>query len=534
MAIFGLITQKQYNKLQQEFDAFKANFLPYEPWQLETARAERYTLADPSKYEAQAELFRKISWIVQAVDITSSAAALTPFSVARLVAGKEPKDIPNHPFELLLNHPNPHDSRYEFLYAAIAFYMLNGNAYWWLNREDENQPPDEMWFIPPHMIIPVPDEHLYLKGYLYYPGNGMEIFLDVPQIVHFKRFNPFSRFVGLSAIESIAVTAFSDREMMLWQSRYYGENNARLPGILSFEQMIADPTWEKIKADTREAARNRELLMLRGVGQGGPKWVQNSISQKDMDFIAIRNFNKNEIYDTLAPGLTSMLSESSTEANSRTGRAVFNELTVYPKHVLMSEKITNSILPAYLGRPLIGHFEDIRITDKQMEIAEQEKYILTHTVDEIREEYYGDEPIGDERGKLFPAQINAQSGGIQKPPPNPFLKPDDDKKDKLEELEKAENKPPEIPDEKEQAAKAEISLKTWRSVAIKKVGKVVEYNTADVPNRISEYVNERLSHCKSAKNVRDVFDEAIRMNKSKSNQQDVASLLEGIRLAISG
>lgn len=59
----------------------------------------------------------------------------------------------------------------------------------------------------------------------------------------------------------------------------------------------------------------RKLMLLRGVGQGGVSWVQMGMSQKDMEFLAGRAFNREELYDALAPGLTSSLSKNATQAN---------------------------------------------------------------------------------------------------------------------------------------------------------------------------------------------------------------------------
>ena len=538
MALFGLVTKSDYTKLQQELATLKANFKPYEKWQLETARAEMFNLPDPSVYEHQAELYRRLSWVVQAVDITASAGALTPFSVARVVAGKEPKDIPNHDFELKLQHPNPLDSRFEFLYATIALWMLNGNAYWWLNRSSENAPPDEMWFIPPSMIQPVPDGNMYLKGYLYYPGTGAEIFLQPHEIVHFKRFNPFSRFVGLSAIESIALVAGGDLAMQAWNTRLFGENNARLPGILSFEQMIADPTWQDIKDNTREAAKNRELLMLRGVGQGGVNWIQNAVSQKEMEFLAGREFNKQEIQNTLAPGLSTWLSENSTLANSTSNRAAFNELTLYPKHVMMAEKITSNILNSYSGRELIGRFEDIRISDKQMELEEQARYAETHTISEIREEFYGDAPLGDERDDLLLSQVKAESGGIQKPPPTPIMQPKQDApnmpQDKTTQDAPAQDNPKPAETQADASKRAMFeALSKYERYALRKIGKPLEFTNDVLPESMIREIAGAVKSCKDETDVRTVFTKYKAGYTGKVEPvNDAAMVLEGIRLVL--
>jgi len=510
MAIFGFVTKREHEKLLRELEALKAQ-LPFERWQLAEAEAAKYDIPDPSVYANQADTYRLVSWVLQSVDAVATACALTDFEVKRVVQDKEPVDIPNHPFELLLRHPNPLDSRFEFLYATVAYWILNGNSYWWLNRKDENSPPDELWVIPPSQITPIPDNNMYLRGYYYEPGNSVKLFLPVHEIVHFRNFNPRpSRFVGLSKLESIATVAQGDLSMSDWNTRLFRDNNARLASILTFEQMIADPTWEKIKADTREAARKREMLMLRGVGAGGVNWLQNSVSQKDMEFLSGRRANKEEIMGTLAPGLYAWLSSESTYSNANSNRAAFNELAVYPIHCMMAEKITNSILPAYPGRPLIGKFEDVRIYDRALQLREQEMYQQVHTLAEVREKYYGEQPLGDERDNLLPSQITAASGVKQEAPITPPMAATNDTRNQSDGMSDAEKR----------------ALATWKRYA-QRVGakRALTFEHPSLSPAVKMKVSERLQSCRDDE-LDDVFD------AFDTTPRDAVAVLEGIRLAL--
>jgi hypothetical protein len=341
--------------------------------------------------------------------------------------------------------------------------------------------------------------------------------LEPHEIIHFKRFNPFSRFVGLSAIEAIALVAQGDLGMQDWNTRLFKENNARLPGIITFEQMVADNNWQKIKDDTREAARKRDLLMLRGVGQGGVNWLQNAVSQKEMEFLAGRKANKEEIMTTIAPGSYSMLSENSTMANSVVGRASFNELTVYPMHVMMAEKITNQLLPTYGGRPLVGMFEDIRVTDKAQKLAEDTAFALSHTLAEVREEIYGDDPLGDERDDLLIAQIKADSGGIQDIAPNFNTQ--------QEQPDETTEEPETEPNDEEANIKADLAR--WKRKAMKKIGQAVPFESEVIPEYLSVQIANALPACKSEADIRAVFDKAYVIDESR-----VALTVEAIRQAL--
>src|SRR3990167_7763591 len=466
-------------------NSVKAEFEKIPNWLLRTAEAEHWNMPDPSVYGNQSDLYRKLSWVVSACDNVANVAAPTKFSVNRKV-DEELKDIPNHPFENLLDQPNPLDSRSELLKATIIMRMLNGNAYWWLNRPSPFAPPEEIWYIPPHMIIPNPDEKLFIKNYLYYPGTGEELTFETHEIVHFRRFNPFSRFIGLSAIEAIALTAFGDIGMAAWNSKLFRENNGRLPGMIVFEQFVPDDTWDIIKSDMDEAARKRAFLMLRGVGQGGVQWLQNAVTQREMEFLAGRVANRDEIWNVLAPGLVSYLSENATEANSRTGESAFERLSVFPILDDFGQKITNDILPSYGGRKLVGKFDDMRKADETMELQKQQEYSKSHTVEEIRLEWYGDDPIGDDRDKLLLEQVKPESGGIQKPPPTPTFGINGNKPSGNQTGEEALDKI---------VGKAELDLDRFQRKALKKIGRDVEFLSDDIPESTLKFVHGQLPMC---------------------------------------
>ena len=87
------------------------------PWLLATAGAEKYSMPTGELWRNQAELYQRLSWVQIAVSTVSQSVAGVPFSVKTLV-DEEEQEITNHPFELLLNKPNPLMSRFEFLEAT--------------------------------------------------------------------------------------------------------------------------------------------------------------------------------------------------------------------------------------------------------------------------------------------------------------------------------------------------------------------------------------------------------------------------------
>lgn len=373
-------------------------------WLRAVASAEQWDVFDITAAAPQLDMYRKLTWVQIAISAVSRLIASTSLEVFQLV-GEEEKEISNHPFEVLLRRPNPLHSRFEFLFATSSILNLTGNAYWWLNRSSENAPIEEIWVLPGGRVTPVPDERMYLKGYMLETENA-RVPLELWEVAHFRLFNPQNSFVGLSPIEALSVTARGDLAMNRWNTAYFDKDNAKVPGALAFADPIEDDTWQTMKEEIAQeyGGTRRKLMMLRNVGTGGVSWIPMAMSQSDMQFLESRTANKEEIFAMFAPGLASVLDVNATEANAIAGRATFVEMAVWPMMQLLAEKITNDVLPAF-GDDLVCSFEDIRRTDRAMELQEIARFSETHTIDEVRAKFWSDEALPDARGALLIAEV---------------------------------------------------------------------------------------------------------------------------------
>lgn len=393
--------------------------LPSNPpaWMLHTAQGEKWMLPDPELAHVQAQLYRQLSWVQASVSAVANFAATVPFAVKQL-RGNKKEDIDNHPFEVLLSRPNPLQSQFELLVETASYYRMSGNAYLWRNQSRPGMPPGELWSLPPRQVTPVPDGKMFLAGYEYDPLDGSQpILLEPWEVVHLRTFNPDSWFVGLSPLEALAMAARGDLAQQRWNYNLFAKSNAKVAGALAFADMIENNTWGQMKSDIQDhhgGSSRSDLMLLRGAGQGAVHFLPMAMSQKDMEFLAGRKFTKEEIFSVFAPGYASLIDVNATEANAKAGRDTFREMAVWPLLTAIAKKITNDILPDY-GDSLVGEFDDIRIRDRGIELAETQEYSKAHTVNEVRERA-GSKPLDDERGELFVAQITPQSGGIQQSP----------------------------------------------------------------------------------------------------------------------
>mgnify|MGYP002078497776 CR=1 FL=1 len=322
--------------------------------------------------------------------VPGQAGALVPFHVARRAADGAVEQA-DHPFERLLQKPNPLLSRFELIEHTVGHLEIHGNAYWFLAGEPGGLPL-ELWPLRPDRVSIVPDARRGVRGYIY-EVDGRQVPLDAAEVVHFRRWHPSNDYYGLSALEAARLAVEADRAMADWNRRYFGEGMAVPAGIVAIRERVSDSDYERLQREWRSAygGRERRTAFLRGASV---EWHNVGLSQQEMDFLDARRFNREEIFQIFGIPV-GLFSENATEANALVGERVFVERTLWPKLVRIAEKITTDLLPFY-GRGLVGRFEDIRPQDRRAQLEEIRVARGVLTTDEIRARYFGLGPLPKE------------------------------------------------------------------------------------------------------------------------------------------
>lgn len=511
-------------------------------WALGTADQAKWNMPDMYMARNQEDLYRKLSWLQIAVNLISSSCASVPLGVYKR-QGEDKEPVGNHPLELLLQSPNELDSDHdEFMEASFAYYLLTGNAYWWVNAPSPASPPDELWVVPPEKLTPIPDGKQYLKGYEYRDGTYQE-FIPVSDIIHFKRFNPLNRFVGLSPIGAIANAATGDLAMSQWNTEFFAANNAKPSGLLTFQNEPVD--WDRLRSELRRehGGTSRNFFMMKNVPKDAINYLQFGVSQKDMEFLAGRQFNREEIFQLYGVPM-GLMSENATEANSTVAGATFNEKTLWPLLTRFAGKVTSKLLPRY-GQGLVAEYDDIRVTDRQMELEERKTWSLYRTVDELREaddldsiddarKEAGLEPIG----KLLVAEVQTASGG--KPPepvpqelqglnvpPSP-----EEPTDEMETQSNPDNATPDMPIKAAPLFTSDLRLwrkKSLRMFALKGTG-VCGFASDTIPSDVRNKIAYSLAGAGDTGAIKAIFDSEVKAVEGEQTAE-IVELASAIRRA---
>ena len=266
---------------------------------------------------------------------------------------------------------------------AFTMYRVTGNLYLFLNAPSETMPPDELWIAPSHMMRPIPDGRSYIAGYEFtLPGQASE-FIEPWKIVHLKTSNPANPFVGLSAIQSLALDALaiSPSRNGPWVLRQEQRQAAEHPGVQG------DGRRSGVEEDQGRARQGNGAAPTAGVtllrGGDALQLIQASSTQKDMEFW--RRATSPKRRSTASSRLASPRSWRSTRPRPTLSR-VTDADRVWRGRRWCSSRRNSRFRSAALRREPVGEFEDMRQSNRILDLQEQAEYARYHTVNEVRSE----------------------------------------------------------------------------------------------------------------------------------------------------
>jgi len=243
--------------------------------------------SDMSVRKATREGYKMSVYVYRAVRLIIQAASAVPW----IVLDKNQEQIKNHPFELVLKHPNPEFSGQDLMEFLIAHYELVGNAFWMPIIVKGPNPIKELWTVMPDMVNPVPGSNgEWLKGWQVTDRDGRQQILPPENFIHFMQVDPSNPYWGMGWLMAAARTVDTDNEAQDTQ-KISMQNRGLVDGVFTHEAPLNEEQFKEAQRQIRERfldkSRRREPWVL----GAGAKWNQMSLTPIEMDFIASRLAN---------------------------------------------------------------------------------------------------------------------------------------------------------------------------------------------------------------------------------------------------
>lgn len=207
--------------------------------------------------------------------------------------------------------------------------IVNGNTYGYVSEGE---------------YIPLVNSLIETRGQqLLYRVDDKEIILDPNFLIHSKYLNPFNKSQGLSAL-LLGKTSIELDSYALRYNRALLVNSATPGGILRIEGTVTPEVKEEIKRAWKrvhQGLQNTGEIAVMESDSG--EWIDTSKSSRDMEFIALRKMNREEILACLGvpPMMVGLGTGSYSEARQQ--RSTFYLNSILPLMKRIDDAITQWI-----------------------------------------------------------------------------------------------------------------------------------------------------------------------------------------------
>ncbi|MBT6714900.1 MAG: phage portal protein, partial [Elusimicrobiaceae bacterium] len=191
------------NKIKKVFNTDSKGFLNPSIVELTSNSGK---LPDPSthNYAPYVEAYGDKAWVYACVSTISETVASADF----VLKNENGEILQNHPALKLMYKPNQFMTGRQLRQWIIASLELTGNAYILKDAISKDGKPKELFPLLSHLveIIPGEDSSNPVEGYKYRVG-GNTAYYKAADVIHFKYFNPFDFFYGLSPLAAARAAA---------------------------------------------------------------------------------------------------------------------------------------------------------------------------------------------------------------------------------------------------------------------------------------------------------------------------------------
>lgn len=302
----------------------------------------------------------------------------------------------------LLQKVSPTMTKFELFYATQAFKDLDGNAFWYLARDQKGKGQIlEIYIMRPDKVqlVMSKENPLQVAGYIYNQPDGQKIPFESQEILHFKNFNPMGNHPfphrGVGIVEAAAWTIDTDNEARKWNFNFF-KNSARPDGVLTTagEAAMGAEDYQRLQEEWNTKHQGSDNAHKVAILSGGMTWTEISRSQKDMDFGGQRTMNRDEILAMFrVPKSIIGISDDVNRANAEATIYVFALRTVKPLMQQMVDALNEFLLPEF-GDDLELTFESPVAADRKQDLEEYAAGLTQGwlSINEVRENE-GLEPV---------------------------------------------------------------------------------------------------------------------------------------------
>jgi len=308
------------------------------------------------------------SWVATAIRAIAEPIADIKLRLYRQLPDGKIEQVSSHEVLDLLSNVNPHMTFFDMMERIGSNIELQGNEYHFLAYLGKKT-PQAIYPLMPQNVSVIPDPQQYIAYYEYSVGGKREA-IPRANILHYKTFNPGSDILGLGTLEAAKGEVLNDLYASEYNQKFF-QNSGRPDVILEFPATLSPEAEKKLLAQWSQSYGGSENKFKTVVASGGLKVSGFQMTQKDMEFLTGRNFNRDSILAMfrVPPSMLGM-SESTSYAAAKAVHYAFMKNVITPKMRRIVNVLNEFLLPLYGDSQLYFDFESPAKEDRDLIIKE--------------------------------------------------------------------------------------------------------------------------------------------------------------------
>ena len=198
---------------------------------------EKKTCTDP---------YLQHAWVSVCIDILTRNVARAEFEIR-----KNGNVVTASRTARLFRFPNKNLSRFDLWKQTCAWWSLDGEAFWWFGENYVCGIPEEIYVLNPRYMQHVVDGGKITKWVYTEEGTGKPIIILADEIIHFKDWNPWNIYRGVSPLVSLGLEVEQDLLAAKQNTGLLKEGGVP-KGLLKTDQVLTEAeaellarTWDK-------------------------------------------------------------------------------------------------------------------------------------------------------------------------------------------------------------------------------------------------------------------------------------------------
>lgn len=157
---------------------------------------EKKTCTDP---------YLQHAWVSVCIDILTRNVARAEYEVRKNGTVERETPLAN-----LFRFPNKNLSRFDLWKQTCAWWSLDGEAFWWFGENYVCGIPTEIYILNPRYMQHVVDGGKITKWVYTEEGSGRPLMILPDEVIHFKDWNPWNVYRGVSPLVSLGLEVEQD------------------------------------------------------------------------------------------------------------------------------------------------------------------------------------------------------------------------------------------------------------------------------------------------------------------------------------